>query len=82
VPSHKETTDYQNLPEFKKFPSRPITATVSSDTDNNNDFRVLTFQSPQPDLAVGMQVSGGNIQFLTTIIKIVKISEITYYYMI
>ena len=68
--------------QFATFKPTTLTATVSTDTDNGNkDYRVLTFASPQPDLAVGMAVSNSNIQFLTTILKIATISGKTYYYL-
>ena len=37
---------YQDLPQFKDFAPKPLTATVSSDTDNGkSDYRILTFSS-------------------------------------
>ncbi len=53
-----------------------ISATVSADTDSTSDTRILTVttpQSSQPQLAVGMTVTGEGISGLTTIMKIVPV---------
>jgi hypothetical protein len=57
--------------QFAGFRPEQIAANVSSDTDNNKyDYRILTFATVHPELAVGMQVTGGGITGLTTILKI------------
>jgi hypothetical protein len=64
-------TYYENL--YANFQPETIQATVSSDTDNdNNDYRILTFGpgTPHPELAPGMQVTGGGITSLTTVLKV------------
>lgn len=76
------TSYYQNLDVFKKFKPETLTANVSSDSDNgNNDYRILTFSAPHPELAVGMQVTGGGISFLTTILKIVTVNGVQQYFL-
>jgi len=61
---------YQNLPQFTQFNPQELTATVTADSDNAIDTRILTFTSPQPQLAVGMNVTEAGITNLTTILKI------------
>ena len=61
---------------------RAITANVSSDTDNDNrDYRILTFGQSHPELAVGMQVTGGGITALTTIVKIATVNNVQTIYL-
>jgi hypothetical protein len=69
--------------QFAGFTPQQITANVSSDTDNNNnDYRVLTFgQAAHPELAVGMQVIGGGITALTTIMKMTTINGVQTVYL-
>jgi hypothetical protein len=61
---------YQKL--YQGFGPVQYPSVVLSDTDNNkNDYRILSFgQVVHPELAVGMQVTGGGITRLTTIVKI------------
>jgi len=60
---------YQGL--FRGVDPVQVQAHVKSDTDNaGDDYRVLTFDQPRSDLAVGMQVTGGGISALTTIVKL------------
>ncbi|WP_165070584.1 hypothetical protein [Paludisphaera rhizosphaerae] len=57
--------------QFKGFTSKTYTANISSDTDNGGkDYRILTFDQNRDELAIGMQVTGGGITGLTTIIAI------------
>src|SRR5262249_3150273 len=52
---------YVNLPKFQNFTPQGIKATVSADSDGvigNKDTRVLSFSVAQPELALGMTVSG------------------------
>jgi hypothetical protein len=56
--------------QFSKLPIPPISATVSADTDSNADTRILSFATAQPQLALGMPVTGAGITGLTTILKI------------
>jgi hypothetical protein len=76
---------YEDLPQFKNFTTQTLSAKVTTDTDNNkNDYRILTFSSPQPQLAVGMQVTNPakTLQPLITIIKIVtQVNGPTLYYL-
>jgi hypothetical protein len=76
---------YEDLPQFKNFTTQTLSANVTTDTDNNkNDYRILTFSSPQPQLAVGMQVTNPakTLQPLITIIKIVtQVNGPTLYYL-
>ncbi len=76
---------YQSLPRFKQFKDKTVTANVASDTDNGkSDYRILTFSSPQPDLAVGMQVippRGNTLPPLITIMRIAKVDGVTKYYL-
>jgi hypothetical protein len=69
--------------QFTSFTPETIPADVSSDTDNgNSDYRILTFQAAQPELAVGMQVTRGDITALTTIVKIATLdSGVQEYYL-
>ena len=68
--------------QFSNFTPQQITANISTDTDNSNsDYRVLTFAQPQPQLAVGMQVTGGGITGLTTIIKIANVNGVQTVYL-
>jgi len=64
---------YVNLPQFQSFTPQGIKATVSADKDslaNAKDTRILSFSVAQPELALGMTVSGQGIQGLITIEKI------------
>ncbi len=61
---------YANLPRFANLSPQNISATVSADTDSAADTRVLTFDQAQPQLALGMKVTGPNITGLVTILKI------------
>jgi hypothetical protein len=61
---------YVNLPKFKTFTPQDIAATVSADVDSPDDTRVLTFSTAQPQLALGMKVTGQGIAGLITILKI------------
>jgi hypothetical protein len=62
---------YVDLPKFKTFDPKKIPpATVSADSDSPNDTRVLTFAAAQPQLALGMKVSGQGINGLITIARI------------
>ncbi len=71
---------YQSL--FQGVAPQTLTTNVSSDTDNKaNDYRVLTFATPEPQLAVGMQVTGGGINALTTILKIADVNGVMTYYL-
>ena len=74
-------TYYQN--QFRNFTPESITANVSSDTDNgNNDYRIITFGlATHPELAVGMQVTGGGITGPTTIVKIVTVNKLQTIYL-
>jgi hypothetical protein len=69
--------------QFQSFTPETIPANVSSDTDNgNSDYRILAFQAPHPELAVGMQVTGGGINALTTIVRIATLdSGVQEYYL-
>jgi hypothetical protein len=90
-PSDPFTTKITNLwyswakyyqDQFKTFQPEQLTANVSSDRDNNgSDYRILTFTSGHPELAVGMQVSGGGVSALTTIMKIVTTNGVTQYFL-
>ncbi|MDR3639465.1 MAG: hypothetical protein P4L84_37035 [Isosphaeraceae bacterium] len=72
---------YENL--YKNFQPEQIQAQVSTDTDNgNNDFRILSFgQTTHPELAVGMQVTGGGITRPTTILKITTVDGVQKVYL-
>ena len=73
-------TYYQN--QFRGVTPEQITANVSSDTDNGkNDYRILTFGQAHPELAVGMQVTGGGITGLTTIVKIATVQGVQTIYL-
>jgi hypothetical protein len=62
---------YVDLPKFKNFDPKSIPkATVSADTDSPNDTRILNFSQAQPQLALGMNVSGQGITGLITIARI------------
>jgi hypothetical protein len=61
---------YVNLPQFANLSPQQISATVSADTDSTADTRVLTLSQAQPQLALGMKVTGQNIAGLITILKI------------
>jgi hypothetical protein len=89
-PSDPYTTKITNLwyswanyyvNQFSNLPSPgEIPATVSADTDSSTDTRILTLSTPQPQLKVGMTVSGQGISGLTTIMRIatVKNKEMLY----
>ena len=74
---------YRSLPGIKDFKTTTLQATVSADTDNATDYRILNFPGqPQPDLPLGAQFTTGNgPQPLVTIMKIVKGEDksVTYY---
>jgi hypothetical protein len=61
---------YVNLPKFNGLAPQPIAAKVSADKDSNADTRILDFAKAQPQLALGMKVSGQGIAGLITIIRI------------
>jgi hypothetical protein len=69
--------------QFPTFTDRHFPAVVSTDTDNNkNDYRILSFgQVTHPELAVGMQVTGGGITRLTTILKITTVQGVQQVYL-
>jgi hypothetical protein len=69
--------------QFGGFTPEQIAAGVSSDTDSgNNDYRILTFdQATHPELAVGMQVTGGGITALTTIMKMTTVDGVQTVYL-
>jgi hypothetical protein len=68
-----------------QFASSPapgtVSATVSADTDSTNDTRILTLSTPDPQLAVGMSVTGQDISSLTTILRITTANNIESLYL-
>lgn len=68
--------------QFKGFTPRTYTANISSDTDNGGkDYRVLTFAENHNELALGMQVTGGGITGLTTILAIKNVNGVQKVYL-
>ena len=58
-----------------------ISATVSADTDSTSDTRILTLSTAQPQLAVGMIVTGSGISGLNTILKIATVNNMQTLYL-
>ena len=58
-----------------------ISATVSADTDSTSDTRILTLSTAEPQLAVGMTITGSGISALTTILKIATVNNLQTLYL-
>ena len=90
-PSDPYTTKITNLwyswanyyvNQFSNLPAPgDVPATVSADTDSTTDTRILTLSTPDPQLAVGMTVTGQGISGLTTIMKIATANDIETLYL-
>jgi hypothetical protein len=67
--------------QLSNVPTQNISATVSADKDSKADTRLLTLGTAQPQLAVGMTVTGQGISGLTTILRIATVNNLETLYL-